>query len=419
METSSGVFRDNQKTQSLRPPFALNNEFMQSSAKPSELLQDAFRTIGLWATVLVVLIHYRTANAIEDGVSGALQELLVNGIGRVAVPLFAFMSGYLYFRSGTDSWEDYRGKLAQRSRTVMLPYLLISLVAFSCWGIMQCLTKQPTALSASQIASRLMLHPMAEQLWFLRDLIILVLIAPLIRAAVRHAEKSMLFVLILLWTFELQPAPIVSQWYLLNVETLLFFTLGCVAVRRNAWLERLVRLPGGVAGGILAAWLCLVLVRVAIDPTFDLWYVRRFTLTSLVLQKASIVIGALSLLTLSRWLSFRPCNVLASSSFFVYLTHEFPLREVLLRISGTILPPRHAFWLAAPAAVVICFVAARLSARYLPVLSNLLTGGRSQRHATSNVSSNPSNPAAGGNPLNVRSANHSRLAMCDQSTRNM
>ena len=352
---------------------------MKSSIKPSESLQQAFRVIGLWATVLVVLIHYRTATVAAGGLSGTAQEFLANGIARVAVPIFAFAAGYFYFVSATGSWDDYCRKLSQRSRTVLLPYLLVSLIAFSCWGIMQCLTHQPIEQSLGQIASRMLLHPLAEQLWFLRDLFLLVLIAPLIRWTVRRAPRSTLVVLSCLWAGELQPMPIVAQWYLLNIETWLFFTLGCLAVDRTELLERVIRIPLSWGCGLLGIWLLLVVWRVSIDPTFDLWYVRNFTWTSLVLQKGSIILGGIALFGLSRWLTFPGCNALAASSFFVYLTHEFPLREVMLRIARQIVPPQHAFWLAAPVAIVFCFAAAMLVARHLPLLSSVLTGGRSQR----------------------------------------
>ncbi|WP_417744910.1 acyltransferase family protein [Rosistilla oblonga] len=347
--------------------------------QPSQELKQSFRTASLWATALVVLIHYRSAAATGGNLNGWLQEILINGIARIAVPVFAFAAGFFYFLTFTGSYNNYLAKLRQRAASLLVPYLLISLIALASWSTIQMMLGKPTQLEPAQFFSRILLHPLAEQLWFLRDLMLLVIAAPLIQFAVRRAPRITLGILAVLWTMEWQPAPIVAGWYALNVETLLGFTLGCWAVTRIDLLESLIRAPKHICFALLATWSLLLATRVAIDPSFDNWYVRDFTTLSLLLQKAAIATGCLGLLSIARRIENQRLSRLAEFSFFVYLVHEFPMREVLRRVTSKIVGEEFSFWIAAPTAIVCSLLLAQFASRYTPTLIAVLTGGRTMK----------------------------------------
>ncbi len=349
--------------------------------QPSEHLQKSFRLVGLWATVLVVLIHYRSADTVGNGLQGWAQEAIVNGVARVAVPLFAFTAGFFYFRSATGTLQNYFSKLRQRARTVALPYLLMSLLALTSWAALRMLAGTPITLGGNEIASRLLLHPMAEQLWFLRDLMVLVVIAPLIAVALQRLGIIALATLAILWLVEIQPTPQLAGWYVLNIETLFFFTAGAFCVRHPQPLERLVRCGPVPTRLALLGWATVLTVRIGIDPELDLWYVQDYTMTSLVLQKLAIVWGCVVLLAGAGSLAGDASRAVrwerwAGCSFMVYLIHEFPLREALERLAEQVVAAEVRFWLTAPLALLISFAVARGADVMAPTLTAILTGGR-------------------------------------------
>ncbi|WP_153557724.1 acyltransferase family protein [Roseimaritima sediminicola] len=355
----------------------------------SDQLQKTFRLAALMATVLVVLIHYRSADTLGHdlqggGLQGWGQEWLVNGVARVAVPLFALAAGCFYFVSFSGSLRDYLQKLSKRVRTVAVPYLLMSTLAVFSWLALRYATATPVEADAAQLATRLLLHPMAEQLWFLRDLMVLVSIAPLLGFFVARWPAVFLGGLSLLWMTETQPAPIIAGWYLVNNETLLFFCLGACLARQPAVLgrlERLTRCSAPLAGGLVGLWMGVLAARMVIAPEFDLWYVQDYTATGLILQKVGIAIGCVAVLATGGCAARHAAPQgwwmrLSSDSFFVYLIHEFPLREALERAGGMVVPVAWRFWLVAPLAILLSFAAAEAASRWTPTLVAVLTGGR-------------------------------------------
>ena len=55
----------------------------------------------------------------------------------IAVPLFFFISGFLFFKEGLFDFTLYSKKLKSRFRTVLIPYLLWNIIYFVIVGIMQ------------------------------------------------------------------------------------------------------------------------------------------------------------------------------------------------------------------------------------------------------------------------------------------
>jgi hypothetical protein len=152
------------------------------------------------------------------------------------------------------------------------------------------------------------------------------------------------------WLFELEVLPKISGIYLINIETLFFFTLGCYLVTRIGFLERLIGLRASwFAAAILAG--LVVLVRLAASEP---------------LNKRSVVF-------------------LSGYTFFAFLFHYFPLYLVVVRISALIVPSEYAFYLNVPLAAVLVFAAAFVCDRYLNPLYRLLTGDRGPGKALGRV----------------------------------
>ncbi len=350
--------------------------------------KQSFQVVALLATILVVGIHYKSdipdfPSPREATWNQLAQEFVFGGIARVAVPLFALTAGLLYFRSDDGSLASYRTKLRQRVRTVAVPYLIIGSVAFACWLLVARLTGGELELGWNDLITTWILHPPAQQLWFLRDLMVLVLIAPLIRMVCVRRVICPIFAaaLIVAWAANVQVFPIVGGWHLIHIETMLFFTIGCLASLHPRWIEGLGRVSGMTVVFTSALWLALIGARITVKANFDIWYASAYGPADLMLHQASILVGSAALLMIAFRLRHPRLIQLSGASFFVYLVHEYPLRAVVRHLGDRVMDHDISSWVELPIVLIGCFATAVILSRAAPTAVGILTGGRTPSKA--------------------------------------
>ncbi len=347
----------------------------------STAAKQTFQVVSLLATILVVGIHYKSAiPQSQDFMSASwnelLQEFWFGGIARVAVPLFAFAAGLFYFRSDDGSWTCYLKKTYQRFFTVLIPYLIVGFIATLAWGAVRVVEKGGQ-VSLAEFVGTWLLHPPAEQLWFLRDLVMLVVAAPLIKLLVQPPIRNYAIAIIGgAWFFNCQVFPVVAGWYLINLETLFFFVLGCAAVERFVWIERIGNATDFELGMVNLAWFVMVLLRVVCRPDLDLWYTNRWYFFDLVLHQGSILVGCVALFMISWRIRHDFLLRISGASFFVYLVHEFPLRAAVEKAAAFVIPEAYTCWVAFPCVVVGCYWLAVATHQYIPTAFKWIAGGR-------------------------------------------
>ncbi len=350
--------------------------------------RQSFQVVALLATILVVGIHYKSD--VPDFPDPHLatwnqlaQEFLFGGIARVAVPMFALSAGLFYFRSDDGSLDSYRAKIKQRTRTVAIPYLIVSTFAFAVWLLLARLQGRPTDLGVGEFFARWLLHPPAEQLWFIRDLLLLVAIAPIIRFCCLHRllRPALLGGLLVAWAANVQILPEVAGWHLIHIETLLFFSIGCVATLYPKWIEGIGRVSAMTVSFTIAFWCMLVATRITVKADFDLWYATDYTPAALMLHQSSILVGCLALYMIAFRMRYPSLIQLSGGAFFVYLVHEFPLRTVVRKSADAVLDHDTSSWFVTPLVLIGCFAAATLLSRIAPSFVGILTGGRTPARA--------------------------------------
>ncbi len=351
--------------------------------------KQSFQIVALLATILVVGIHYKSdvpdaANPHNCSWNQLAQEFLFGGIARVAVPMFALAAGLFYFRSDDGSWASYQTKFKQRLRTLLVPYLIVSTFAFVVWLLFAGVEGRAIDLGMGDGIARWLLHPLAEQLWFVRDLMVLVAIAPLIRFCCNNRILRPVFLvsLLVLWGGNLQPFPIIAGWHLIHMETLLFFSIGCLATMYPKWIEGFGRVSGMTVLTTTTAWCMLVATRITVKANFDLWYVSEYGSADLMLHQASILVGCLALFMIAFRLRHPRLIQISGASFFVYLVHEFPLRAVVRKLGDRILDHDTSSWIITPLVLIGCFATAFFLSRYAPSIVEVLTGGRTPTKAS-------------------------------------
>ena len=82
----------------------------------------------------VVMIHCDISDQLVPELRGQwAQDVMYffsNIIGRFSVPMFFLISGFLFYRNGTLTHNEYASKLHHRLYTLLIPYLLWNLLAF-------------------------------------------------------------------------------------------------------------------------------------------------------------------------------------------------------------------------------------------------------------------------------------------------
>lgn len=309
-----------------------------------------------------------------DSLFALLRVLLSRSLPGFAVPLFFVISGYLFFyRMDAWNWKVYGGKLQRRSRRLLLPYIL--------WIVLYALHLSPktvgAVLSGAKPISALWLRfhalggwhifwdshlfghssglllsdvystgPLLAPLWFVRDLMVLVLFAPLFYQLLKR--------------FRWVPLAVVAACHLLNVwipvpgfssSSTLWFLLGAsfsvcdkdlvtVGMRFRKW------------GGVVA--LVLLLPHVWLQATkvgcFD--FPKRLLATAYSLAAMAAVVGFEEQGFRKGSLHSRP--FLSKSSFFIYASHIFLLTPVMRHLShiGETFPLQVLAYLLTPLATV-------------------------------------------------------------------
>lgn len=130
-----------------------------------------------------------------------LKLLVSQTLVKVAMPVFFIMSGYLFF-ANVDKWDyaTYKRKMLRRVKTLLIPYLVwnllmaVKLKAFSWsmfWSYWMPAGRQVDWFGQEQ----LMTAPANMPLWFLRDLMVVSLLTPVIYVLIRKLGYWLLAVL--------------------------------------------------------------------------------------------------------------------------------------------------------------------------------------------------------------------------------
>ncbi|MFH0783968.1 MAG: acyltransferase [Pseudomonadota bacterium] len=305
--------------------------------------------------------------------------LVSQGIARLAVPLFFLMSGYFFFLGFTWSWRGFSQKLATRAKTLLLPYLFWTVfgvgIRFLGWSIpvvKAYFTGEGTPLTDYSIYDLtnavlgLTRAPEAYHFWFIRDLMLLMIVSPLIVLLLRYVAMPFLGAMFLVW--------ITAGWpiYTPDAVGVLFFSAGSYLAMKGNSLFLFDR---------YGKWFVLAYIPVLFADV--VWYEAPF---NLCLHRCGIVLGLVAILFGSNMIlvSERLKNVLlwlSGSSFFVYAAHE-PLLGIARTLAFQFLPLNWPYtmlliYLFVPLVVVTGLVGVHGILRSLmPGALRVVTGGR-------------------------------------------
>ena len=269
-----------------------------------------------------ILVKFNTGNiTLNKGYNSFIQYFISQGLTRIAIPLFFIISGYLFFINISPTMNGFVQKYKKRFMTLVIPYLLWSLWGLLFFFILQLFPQNQNFFtndlikdySIQQVFDKIFINPIPHQLWFVRDLIVLTLVSPVIWFLVRKHHFLVIFILLFAWYCRF-------NYVVFSSDAILFFTIGAVLAFKSDVFLRL-----DYSGASLIA-LCLWIVLVLFETILN--YTGYESGLSFVLHNTTILIGIFSVwyfydtLFRKKDLSEIRFYEIFSFSFFIYAFHE-------------------------------------------------------------------------------------------------
>lgn len=301
--------------------------------------------------IVVMTIHVwfpGVADATADVPAlNALNGLVAGLLWDQSVPVYFFISGFVFFLNADMSAATYRRKLRNRTKSLLIPYIIwntlaiakLLLFALPCLGFLFAdqRTLADMDLSAGAVAwsywdiSRGIMHtplvtgeiyPIDTPLWFLRDLMIVVVTTPLLHLALRRARRVTMALLFAAWA----ASAFFPPGHHSQLLTAYFFFAWGAGISING---RDIFVEFGRKARVAAV------AYVALSAAYAVAYCHCAEAMPL-LKKANQCAGLITAYNAAAWLLQRGvCRVnrfLASASFFIYVGHMLVVHEVYMAL---------------------------------------------------------------------------------------
>lgn len=306
--------------------------------------------------------------------------------GRITVPLFFFISGYLFFYKTNFNKQIYKKKLNRRFKSIIIPYLIWNFIGFLILltevhpafihffpGFSDLHIDITTFISCFwnvHLTPTDNIHcvPINFPLWYIRDLIILVLFTPLIYWLVKHKGFIFLSILSIIWFFNL--AEIIGLPKASH-DSLFFFPIGAYLSVNDIDITDYMK---------KTKWAPYLFIIIGIADT--ILYGRTDTIW---IHKLAIIIGSVAIIymvaILLRKNIIKTNSQISEASFFLYLIHGLFILLYLKILLYVIHPESQLtfifiYFFVVTTTVLFSLFLYKLLKKYLPSIAKILTGGR-------------------------------------------
>ena len=316
----------------------------------------------------IIMLH-TPPHVTVDGVSGSAFYYVIaffqDAVFRSTVPLLTFISGYLLFKTNADL--DFKKLLHKKFMTLVVPFLVFNLGLLAIVFLLQktshtalmydhYLPKSDRAIwfnAAFAISG----NPINYPLYFLRDIIFIILMSPLLGWLLR---QSPVVGLVLVFTFFMNDFD--GVLVLRNNMPVNFYLGGLIAV----WKLDTQQLDKYAKSFLLAFLvLCVAMVVFRIRNTNYLGFIAPF----LIWPAASLLVNT----KVGTWLAGQ-----GKHSFFMFIAHA-----PLVAISWKALPAHPSetvlmvYWVCMPATITASLMGlSRLAFYLMPTPFSIITGAR-------------------------------------------
>lgn len=298
---------------------------------------------------------------------------------RVATPCFCIFSGFLFFYKTKNVWNRniYFRQIKRKTRTLIAPYVLWNIIPVVIM-VLFCLVKFDGSLSVylyelqENGIFRIFwnckegLYPYNIPLWFLRDLIIVAFLSPIVYYFIKYFKLYSIFILVFFYFTDI--------WFpVISVRAFFFFSLGAyfsihgknmiIELRKSKWF-----------------WLFSAIITLVLSMYFE--GTDKFRYLYIMYN----VSGSITTINIASWLikrghvSVHP--FLSKTSFFIFALHGVYLLWQIQKLLNILFHSNNAFiltmeyFLAPIICVCVCLGLYYIAQRTVPRLLGILTGSR-------------------------------------------
>lgn len=280
-------------------------------------------------------------------------------LGRICVPFFFLISGYLFFQGYDNTIASYRKKLSRRVKTILIPYLLWNLIAYIVYAYGTGDMQPSQFLESFWIVTGKSGHSPADgPLWFLRTLIFLSVISPVLYVINRKRIIAWISpVIIIAWLFDL------PGFHSGMVIAFCWFNLG-------AWLcltkfDKAIKAPTyAFAVAVVALYIVMSIIELYTYKQGIVWF-----------HNCVLIMGMLLFFVLPKFSVSRYMETLGGASFFMYCLHEMVIRCIQI-IYHSSLSDSCNYLIIVIMTIILCVLAYYLLGQYCPRVLSVLTGSR-------------------------------------------
>jgi len=350
---------------------------MENREREGTMKEQQFRNKVIWFTfvfsLFVIWVHSYNAELYLGKTPQAarlyqIEHWIGEGIGQIAVPGFFMISAFLFYRG--FSWNKLITKWDLRVRSVLLPFILWNFLYYIGYVIgsripwlTDVVEKGTVPFNLSALVDAVLHYTYNYVFWYLYQLILLILLAPVLYLLLNKWWVGIVFQLCL-WGLMLARIDLGQ----LNLDALIYYSFAAfLGLHGRKTVEAggsRIRLATGVLLIVLGGVVYYMALVLASPPL-------------LVLCRLLMVTGLWTAVPGERlpepkqWMT---CN------FFLYATH-FALVRLINKIGARILPallpvPLLLYLLLPLIALAVSYPVGKLLRYRLPRIWNLLNGGR-------------------------------------------
>lgn len=246
-------------------------------------------------------------------------------IGEMGVPVFFLISGYLFFCKYQQTWMCYKSKLQKRFYSLFIPYIFWNAFIIVAYYVAESIPIVQTLFNeGGKLVHDFDLYdflfafwshkggnPILTQMWFVRDLLLLVICAPIIYLLAHYVKFVTIFCFGIIWFIKQE----VPNWE----SGLLFFFIGaCFSIYGKSLTEEIRK----IAQSLFIFTPLLLLADFFLSGTTTGFYVHR----TLIFVGVFFVIALVTILIERK--KIHDIVFLTSGSFFLYIIHDPMIRFI-------------------------------------------------------------------------------------------
>lgn len=369
----------------------------------SDLRSQSLDLLRFPLAVIVLTVHVISPNgltvngtSVDASTFPAVEFIMnfINGFLRSqSVPVYYFISGFVFFLGVNFNWDIYINKIKNRFHSLFIPFTCWNMLAL-LWMLFKslpCFENLAPGLNsishdyslkaiimtfwdASQgvipiDSSTNQFYPINSPLWFIRDLMIVVITTPLIYLFIKKLRIYAVYILLILWF-------IADTYSLKNITQIItaytFFSLGAYMSIFN---KDMITEFGRYSKASFMTYLILgigYMICAYVYPD-----------ACNVIKRLNIIAGLFFAYNIAAYLLknsiCKPNKFLSSASFYIYISHFLIYNEVLKSLYYLIRPSNSIsfiflYLLAVAMCVSLLLLTFYILNRYTPNLLRILAG---------------------------------------------